>query len=133
MRIEEQPKCPQALIQYFHSPTPLLHMSHSPENLPSVPLEVVSWDPPLPTVEEFSPPASGDGDGDDIQLTPSITLPVNQKNIKVRVCHVTSPASIFVQILQYDGQLKRYGARLGNPMLLCMILLRFETLNGNPQ
>ncbi|KAL2104300.1 hypothetical protein ACEWY4_001168 [Coilia grayii] len=84
-------------------------LAQSPKNLPPTTPEVSSWDPPLETVEaEYTPP----GPADAIQLSPSITIPASQKDIKVRVCHVTSPANIFVQLLQYDRQLKRLQERL---------------------
>ena len=77
----------------------------SPKNFPPVTPEVSVWDPPLESVE--AEPSTMES-GDSIQLSPTITIPANQKDIRVRVTHVISPANIYVQLVQYDGQLKRY-------------------------
>ncbi|XP_031421936.1 RING finger protein 17 isoform X2 [Clupea harengus] len=81
----------------------------SPKNLPPVTPEVSVWDPPLESVE--AEPSTMES-GDSIQLSPTITIPANQKDIRVRVTHVISPANIYVQLVQYDGQLKRQQERL---------------------
>ncbi|XP_067300010.1 RING finger protein 17 isoform X2 [Pseudorasbora parva] len=68
------------------------------------PLETTVWDPPFEeevlSVEPTPPPASE-------ELKPSLSLPTCLKDIRVRVTHVTSPGNIFVQMLQFDSQLKR--------------------------
>ncbi|ROI57083.1 RING finger protein 17 [Anabarilius grahami] len=68
------------------------------------PLETTVWDPPFEeevlSVVPTPPPASE-------ELKPSLSLPTCLKDIRVRVTHVTSPGNIFVQLLQFDSQLKR--------------------------
>ncbi|XP_048049667.1 RING finger protein 17 isoform X3 [Megalobrama amblycephala] len=68
------------------------------------PLEMTVWDPPFEeevlSVVPTPPPASE-------ELKPSLSLPTCLKDIRVRVTHVTSPGNIFVQLLQFDSQLKR--------------------------
>ncbi len=67
------------------------------------PLEMTIWDPPFeeePLSVVLTPPASE-------ELKPSLILPTCVKDIKVRVTHVPSPGNICVQLLQFDGQLKR--------------------------
>lgn len=71
------------------------------------PLETTVWDPPfeeepLSVVLTPAPPPPASE-----ELKPSLILPTCVKDIKVRVTHVTSPGNIFVQLLQFDGQLKR--------------------------
>uniref|UniRef100_A0A4W6DQE7 Ring finger protein 17 n=1 Tax=Lates calcarifer TaxID=8187 RepID=A0A4W6DQE7_LATCA len=53
------------------------------------------WDPPL---EVGSEP---------LELQPQLKLPAQLKDLKVRVCHVNSPSSFYVQLTQYNSQLKR--------------------------
>lgn len=68
------------------------------------PLETTVWDPPFEeevlSIVPTPPPASE-------ELKPSLSLPTCLKDIRVRVTHVTSPGNIFVQLLQFDSQLKR--------------------------
>ncbi|XP_077073070.1 RING finger protein 17 isoform X4 [Siphateles boraxobius] len=67
-------------------------------------LETTVWDPPFEeevrSVVPTPPPALE-------ELKPSLSLPTCLKDIRVRVTHVTSPGNIFVQLLQFDSQLKR--------------------------
>jgi len=69
------------------------------------PLETTVWDPPFEEevrpVVPTPPPASE-------ELKPNLILPTCLKDIRVRVTHVTSPGNIFVQLLQFDSQLKRW-------------------------
>uniref|UniRef100_A0A3B4Y300 Ring finger protein 17 n=1 Tax=Seriola lalandi dorsalis TaxID=1841481 RepID=A0A3B4Y300_SERLL len=53
------------------------------------------WDPPL---ELGSEP---------LEFQPQLRLPAQLKDLKVRVCHVNSPSSFYVQFTQYNSQLKR--------------------------
>ncbi|KAF4086779.1 hypothetical protein AMELA_G00088320 [Ameiurus melas] len=70
------------------------------------PLENTVWDPPLmgegPSPSEPTLPAV-----DPSPLLSTLTLPTCLKDLKVKVTHVTSPGNIYVQLLQYDTQLKR--------------------------
>ncbi|KAG7240408.1 hypothetical protein INR49_026979 [Caranx melampygus] len=71
------------------------------------------WDPPLDLelaqngVDSPDPksPEAEDEQVLDCQLRPR--LPTQLKDLKVRVCHVNSPSSFYVQLTQYDSQLKR--------------------------
>ncbi|XP_016093416.1 RING finger protein 17 isoform X2 [Sinocyclocheilus grahami] len=68
------------------------------------PLEMTVWDPPFedePLSVVLTPPPASE------ELKPSLILPTCVKDIKVRVTHVTSPGNIYVQLLQFDSQLKR--------------------------
>ncbi|XP_017324761.1 RING finger protein 17 isoform X1 [Ictalurus punctatus] len=71
-----------------------------------LPPENTVWDPPLmeegPSPSEPMLPAV-----DPSPLLSTLTLPTCLKDLKVRVTHVTSPGNIYVQLLQYDTQLKR--------------------------
>ncbi|XP_062396877.1 RING finger protein 17 [Sardina pilchardus] len=79
-------------------------LAKSPKNTRPVATEVSVWDPPLERVE--AEPSAVEMAGG-IQLSPSVIVPASQKDIEVRVTHVTSPANIYVQLSQYNRQLKR--------------------------
>ncbi|XP_041953241.1 RING finger protein 17 isoform X2 [Alosa sapidissima] len=79
-------------------------LARRPKNTRPVAPEVSVWDPPLERVEA-EPSAMEMAGG--IQLSPSIIIPASQKDIEVKVTHVTSPANIYVQLSQYNRQLKR--------------------------
>ncbi|XP_027147115.1 RING finger protein 17 isoform X2 [Larimichthys crocea] len=75
--------------------------------------ESAVWDPPL----EHSL-ATGDADAPDQKITgeqgeelldvqPLLKLQTQLKDLKVKVSHVNSPSSFYVQLLQYNSQLKR--------------------------
>lgn len=91
--------------------------------------EVSVWDPPLESVEA-EPSALETSDG--IQLSPSIIIPANQKDIEVRVTHVTSPANICVQLVQYSRQLKRYrrGNVIGTTVIVAFFRTNFQSLKN---
>ncbi|XP_052004314.1 RING finger protein 17 [Xyrauchen texanus] len=77
-------------------------------NVPK-PLVATVWDPPFE--EKVLPeqtPASE-------ELQANLSLPTCLKDLRVRVTHVTSPGNICVQLLQFDGQLKRI-----HDMLKCL-------------
>ncbi|XP_023259049.1 RING finger protein 17 [Seriola lalandi dorsalis] len=71
------------------------------------------WDPPL----ELGSAAEGVGspdqnvpreqDEEPLEFQPQLRLPAQLKDLKVRVCHVNSPSSFYVQFTQYNSQLKR--------------------------
>uniref|UniRef100_A0A665V3T4 Ring finger protein 17 n=1 Tax=Echeneis naucrates TaxID=173247 RepID=A0A665V3T4_ECHNA len=55
------------------------------------------WDPPLDVMSD-----------EELQeFHPQLKLPAQPKDLKVRVCHVNSPSSFYVQLTQNDSQLKR--------------------------
>uniref|UniRef100_A0A3Q3FIY2 Ring finger protein 17 n=1 Tax=Labrus bergylta TaxID=56723 RepID=A0A3Q3FIY2_9LABR len=56
------------------------------------------WDPPL----ELDAAPEGP-----VEFEPQLKLPADLKDLKVRVSHVSSPSSFYVQLTQYDSQLKR--------------------------
>ncbi|XP_030642398.1 RING finger protein 17 [Chanos chanos] len=64
------------------------------------------WDPPFDqgslTTDELAPPPA-----DPPEQCFSLTLPACLRDLPVRVTHVISPGSIYVQLLQSDAQLKR--------------------------
>ncbi|XP_022595844.1 RING finger protein 17 [Seriola dumerili] len=71
------------------------------------------WDPPL----ELASAAEGIGspdqnvpreqDEEPLEFQLQLRLPAQLKDLKVRVCHVNSPSSFYVQLTQYNSQLKR--------------------------
>ncbi|KAM9347789.1 LOW QUALITY PROTEIN: RING finger protein 17 [Symphorus nematophorus] len=74
------------------------------------------WDPPL----ELGL-AKGNGDASDKNISgehneeplePLLKLPAQLKDLKVKVSHVNSPSSFYVQFTQYDSQLKRICERV---------------------
>ncbi|XP_065818266.1 RING finger protein 17 [Labrus bergylta] len=71
------------------------------------------WDPPLEldaAPEGVSTPdqnTSGEQNVEPVEFEPQLKLPANLKDLKVRVSHVSSPSSFYVQLTQYDSQLKR--------------------------
>ncbi|XP_026232525.1 RING finger protein 17 isoform X2 [Anabas testudineus] len=71
------------------------------------------WDPPLELSSELegldSPDQNvpGEQDWELLDLQPQLKLPAQLKDLKVRVSHVNSPSSFYVQLSQYDSHLKR--------------------------
>ncbi|XP_071337551.1 RING finger protein 17 [Trachinotus anak] len=70
------------------------------------------WDPPLElglATEGLDSPDQKvlkKQDEDLLEFQPQLKLPAQLKDLKVRVCHVNSPSSFYVQFTQYDSQLK---------------------------
>ncbi|XP_040005066.1 RING finger protein 17 isoform X2 [Xiphias gladius] len=71
------------------------------------------WDPPLELssaaegVDTSEKKTFGEQDEEPLELQPQLKLPVQLKDLKVRVSHVNSPSSFYVQLTQCDSQLKR--------------------------
>ncbi|XP_071394673.1 RING finger protein 17 [Centroberyx affinis] len=68
------------------------------------------WDPPLEdllSAEGRSADQQTPADEDQEQLQPQLQLPACLKDLKVRVTHVRSPDSFYVQLTRNDAQLKR--------------------------
>ncbi|XP_034017974.1 RING finger protein 17 [Thalassophryne amazonica] len=88
--------------------------------------EPVMWDPPLYVnygtegVDPSDQMVSGDEEQSEFQ--PQLQVPAVFKNLKVRITHINSPSSFFVQLTKYDCQLKR----------ICE-LLKQEYANAEPQ
>ncbi|XP_059198689.1 RING finger protein 17 isoform X2 [Centropristis striata] len=62
------------------------------------------WDPPLDALDQTIP---GDQDEKLLEFQPQLELPSQLKDLKVRVSHVNSPSSFYVQLIQHDSQLRR--------------------------
>lgn len=71
------------------------------------------WDPPLDLsseLEDLNTPdqnIAGKQDEEPLELEPPLKLLAQLKDLKVRVSHVNSPSSFYVQFTQYDSHLKR--------------------------
>ncbi|MBN3308188.1 RNF17 protein, partial [Amia calva] len=84
--------------------------------LPATGKEV--WDPPIEEngeIPEPDPTTMGflaQGEQENLPINPDLELPDSLKDIRVKVTHVKSPGSFFVQLLQTDGQLKRIHLKL---------------------
>ncbi|XP_019736348.1 RING finger protein 17 [Hippocampus comes] len=61
------------------------------------------WDPPL----DLSGLEPLDPTGTAVEFQPRLSLPGSLKDAKVRVSHITSPSSFYIQFIQNDSQLKR--------------------------
>ncbi|XP_036401470.1 RING finger protein 17 [Megalops cyprinoides] len=72
-------------------------------------VETDIWDPPFEGLVEGGGPELDlpSEDGDTLDLQPNLQLPKNLKDLRVRVTHVASPGSFFVQLLQMDNHLKK--------------------------
>nr|XP_020474573.1 RING finger protein 17 isoform X3 [Monopterus albus] len=68
-----------------------------PEHAHPLGFEPAIWDPPLTLSSE----------PELVDIQPDLWLPSQLKDLKVRVSHVNSPSSFYVQLTQYDSQLKR--------------------------
>ncbi|XP_034050572.1 LOW QUALITY PROTEIN: RING finger protein 17-like [Thalassophryne amazonica] len=89
--------------------------------------EPVMWDPPLYVsygTEGVSdgPDQMVSGDEEQSEFQPQLQVPAVFKNLKVRITHINSPSSFFVQLTKYDSRLKR----------ICE-LLKQEYANAEPQ
>ncbi|XP_072300260.1 RING finger protein 17 [Eucyclogobius newberryi] len=62
------------------------------------------WDPPLESDEAN---AAGDNNDGPSEFQPKLQLPALLKEVKVRVSHVNSPSSFYVQLIKYDPWLQR--------------------------
>lgn len=62
------------------------------------------WDPPL-DLSGFGPLDPGAGTA--VEFQPRLSLPGSLKDAKVRVCHITSPSSFYIQFIENDSQLQR--------------------------
>ncbi|XP_041663773.1 RING finger protein 17 isoform X2 [Cheilinus undulatus] len=71
------------------------------------------WDPPLDlssAVECADTPdqkKQREQNEETLEFQPQLKLPAQFKDLKVRVSHINSPSSFYVQLTQYDSQLKR--------------------------
>lgn len=78
--------------------------------------ESAIWDSPL----ELGSATEGVDDADQnvpeepLEFQPQLHLPDQLKDLKVRVSHVKSPSSFYVQFSQYDSQLKRSAVKNQN-------------------
>ncbi|XP_038863006.1 RING finger protein 17 [Salvelinus namaycush] len=77
-------------------------------------VDTTVWDPPLEGLLAESEPApislgqeTPEQDQDPQEIQPYLMLPANLKDLRVRLTHVVSPGSFYVQLLQMDTQLKR--------------------------
>ncbi|CAB1328832.1 unnamed protein product [Coregonus sp. 'balchen'] len=75
-------------------------------------VDTTVWDPPFEGLLGESEPAPASlgqetPEQDPQEIQPYLMLPSNLKDMKVRVTHVVSPGSFYVQLLQMDTQLKR--------------------------
>lgn len=77
-------------------------------------VDTTVWDPPLEGLLGESEPAptslgqeTPEQDQDPQEIQPYLMLPTNLKDLRVRLTHVVSPGSFYVQLLQMDTQLKR--------------------------
>uniref|UniRef100_A0A4W5RKN9 Ring finger protein 17 n=1 Tax=Hucho hucho TaxID=62062 RepID=A0A4W5RKN9_9TELE len=77
-------------------------------------VDTTVWDPPLEGLlceSEPAPASMGqetqEQDQDPQEIQPYLMLPANLKDLRVRLTHVVSPGSFYVQLLQMDTQLKR--------------------------
>uniref|UniRef100_A0A8C7CAS3 Ring finger protein 17 n=1 Tax=Oncorhynchus kisutch TaxID=8019 RepID=A0A8C7CAS3_ONCKI len=74
-------------------------------------VDTTVWDPPLEGLlgeSEPAPTSLGQGTPEqDQEIQPYLMLPANLKDLRVRLTHVVSPGSFYVQLLQMDTQLKR--------------------------
>ncbi|XP_075961117.1 RING finger protein 17 [Anarhichas minor] len=72
--------------------------------------ESAIWDSPLElglSTDAQEQDVSGEQSEEPLEFHPQLTLPDQLKDLKVRVSHVNSPSSFYVQFTQYDAQLKR--------------------------
>ncbi|XP_054643204.1 RING finger protein 17 [Dunckerocampus dactyliophorus] len=84
----------------------------SKEGLKSTDAEVANdgaiWDLPIGLNADDRALDPSDGhDSRGVQFKPQLSFPKSLKDVKVRVSHVASPSSFFVQFAQSDAQLKR--------------------------
>lgn len=74
-------------------------------------VDTTVWDPPLEGLLGESEPAptslGQETPEQDQEIQPYLMLPANLKDLRVRLTHVVSPGSFYVQLLQMDTQLKR--------------------------
>lgn len=99
------------LMLSHHFTTPSFRPTSTPAS-PTVDDSAI-WDPPLDLgpaqngvdSQDQKSPEAEDEQVLDCQLHPR--LPTQLKDLKVRVCHVNSPSSFYVQLTQHDSQLKR--------------------------
>ncbi|XP_035264204.1 RING finger protein 17 isoform X1 [Anguilla anguilla] len=85
-------------------------------------VEPAVWDPPFEgllegegdgeAVAPETPAEEGPSQGDAQDLHTHIQLPKNLKDLRVRVTHVCSPGSFYVQLLQMDKHLKKVCEKL---------------------
>ncbi|XP_026150502.1 RING finger protein 17 [Mastacembelus armatus] len=66
--------------------------------------EPAIWDPPIELGSDQD--AQGSTEQDD-KLQPQLKLPAQLEDLKVRVCHINSPSSFYIQLTQLDSQLRR--------------------------
>ncbi|XP_068428378.1 RING finger protein 17 isoform X2 [Clinocottus analis] len=69
--------------------------------------EPAVWDPPLELRSATEAAGGGDPGEAAVDLLPQLKRPLCLQNLKVRVSHVNSPSSFYVQFTQFSSQLKR--------------------------
>lgn len=68
--------------------------------------ETPVWDPPIDREEESLEPRPLPPVSQDAEPCPQLQLPTNLENVKVKVTHVTSPGSFYVQLVHNNALLK---------------------------
>lgn len=73
------------------------------------------WDPPVELgaasdVGDETRPEVSEQEEEVLEFEPQLKLPAHLKDLKVRVSHVNSPSSFYVQLTQNNSQLKRSAA-----------------------
>lgn len=73
------------------------------------------WDPPVELgaasdVGDETRPEVSEQEEEALEFEPQLKLPAHLKDLKVRVSHVNSPSSFYVQLTQNNSQLKRSAA-----------------------
>lgn len=73
------------------------------------------WDPPVELgaasdVEDETRPEVSGQEEEALEFEPQLKLPAHLKDLKVRVSHVNSPSSFYVQLTQNNSRLKRSAA-----------------------
>lgn len=81
------------------------------------PHESVIWDPPLELglamegVDAPNQKITGEQKEELLEFQPMLKLPAQLKDLKVKVSHVNSPSSVYVQLTQCNTQLNRSAAK----------------------
>lgn len=86
------------------------------------------WDPPLELISDMEALDAADQnkpreqDEEPLKLQLQLNHPAQLKDLKVKVSHVNSPSSFYVQFAQNDSHLKRLAADFESNSLISLML-----------
>lgn len=120
------PYCPPL----YSDSSSVLYCRLKSKDVISAAAESVIWDPPLELGlakeddDASNQKINGEQKEELLEFQPLLKLPAKLNDLKVRVSHVNSPSSFYVQLTQYNTQLKRSAVRTSWKLIKSFLFFR---------